>query len=421
MRRPGSNDDDVQGERVSVAAGKTANVRLVVESRSGVINGKVTDEQGEPVVDAWVITSRESEAAGAVAGGAGRQTRWQWGSDDRPVITATDGSFTVRELAPGTYAVRAFRRGGGEAVSEHVKVGATVALVIKSTGTISGVVKVAGGVLPDEVFISLGDEQTGFSRREKFFRTGGTFAMRDLPAGSFLLTADASAGRVMTTVVLAAGQRKTDVVLTLERKVTVRGRMVELGTGTPVPGLYANVQPVKGGRGMGWGGGGADKEYISGEDGRFEVKNAATGRVWVSGWPTDWEKLAVELHPRGRDARRHHRGGRRRRHRGDAQAQAAGRSRRRPRLHRRRAATRDRARAATDQGGAHPRRRPGGALRPPGRRPHRVGGRHRLPRRQLAPRLGPDGGPRRGRGHARHRARRHREDQGRPPASDPRV
>jgi len=66
--------------------------------------------------------------------------------------------------------------------------------------------------------------------------------------------------------------------------------MVELGTQTPVPGLFANVAPVKGGRGMVFGGGGGgDKEDISGEDGRFEVKHAATGRVWVSAWPLDWE------------------------------------------------------------------------------------------------------------------------------------
>lgn len=288
MRKPGSKDDDVQGERVQVVAGKTASVRLVVESRSGVIHGTVRDERGEPVVDAWVISSRESEAAGALAGGAARETRWQWRSDERPVITSTDGSFTLRELAPGTYAVRAFRRGGGEAVVEHVKLGSTVTVVIKSTGSIAGRIVVPDGVPPDEFHISIADEAAGFNRREKFFRTGGVFAMNDLPAGNFLVTADSTAGRVMTRITLTAGEHKAGVELTLERKVTVRGRMVELGTTNPVPGLRASVMPIKGGRSMGWGSG-ADKEYISGEDGRFEVKNAATGRVWITAWPEDWE------------------------------------------------------------------------------------------------------------------------------------
>lgn len=291
MRKPGSTDDDVQGEQVTVAAGRTATVRLVVESRDGVIRGSVRDERGEPVIDAWVTTSRESEAAGAEKGGAARETRWQWRSDDRPVITGTDGSFVVENLTPGTYAVRAYRRGGGEALTENVALGSTVALVIRSTGVIAGTLKVPGGNIPDEVFISVADEQTGVQRREKFFRTAGTFAVRDLPAGNFLVTADCSAGRAMIKVPLASGESKTGVELVLERKVTVRGRMVELGTQNPVPGLRASVQPVKGTGGMIFYGGmgGNEKEFISGEDGRFEVKNSATGRVWIAAWPLEWE------------------------------------------------------------------------------------------------------------------------------------
>lgn len=292
MRRPGSTDDDVQGERVTVAAGKTATVRLVVEARDGIITGSVTDEQGEPVVDAWVIASRESEAAGRLADSAARSTRWSWGRDDRPVITGVDGKFKVTELSPGTYAVRAFRRGGGEAVGEHVKVGGSVKLVIRSTGLIAGTVKAGdGGALPDEIHVSVADEKTGFSRREKFFRTGGVFTMRDLPAGTFLVTADSAAGRVTTTVTVASGERKVGVELVLERKVTVKGRMVELGTTTPVPGLNARVQPVKGGGGqmIVFGDGGNDKEHISGEDGRFTIEDAPVGKAWVTAWPLDWE------------------------------------------------------------------------------------------------------------------------------------
>jgi membrane-associated protease RseP (regulator of RpoE activity) len=116
------------------------------------------------------------------------------------------------------------------------------------------------------------------------------FSLRDLPAGTFLLTADASAGRVQTTVTLAAGESRVGVELVLERKVTVKGRIVEIGTTTPVGGLYTRVQPVKGGRGMVvYMGGGNDKEHISGEDGRFVLENAPTGPSWVTAWPMDWE------------------------------------------------------------------------------------------------------------------------------------
>jgi hypothetical protein len=112
--------------------------------------------------------------------------------------------------------------------------------------------------------------------------------MRDLPAGTFLVSADSSAGRVTATVTLAAGESKTDLVLGLEGKVTIKGRIVEIGTQKPVPGLSAMAQPVKGGADMMMTGGG-DKQNISGDDGRFTIEGAPTGKIWVSAWPLDWE------------------------------------------------------------------------------------------------------------------------------------
>ena len=292
LKRPGSSDDDVQGEKVMVAAGKTATVRLVVESRAGVIHGKVSDSAGQPVVDAWVIATRESERAGAAAGEAARESRWSWGRDDRPVITGTDGAFTVRDLSPGTYTVRAYRRGGGEAVAEHVALGTTASLVIRDTASISGTVATAGGAPPDEVSIGITDEKTGFSRRERFFRTGGVFALRDLPAGTFVVSADAASARAMTTLTLAHGEQKQGVRLVLEGKVRLRGRLVELGKGTPVPGLKVSANPVKGSDGPAFilGQGGGDKEDVSGEDGRFVVAQAPTGKIYVNAFPLDFRE-----------------------------------------------------------------------------------------------------------------------------------
>jgi protocatechuate 3,4-dioxygenase beta subunit len=43
LRAPGSNDDATQGERVNVAAGQVASVRLVVESQSAAIKGSCVD------------------------------------------------------------------------------------------------------------------------------------------------------------------------------------------------------------------------------------------------------------------------------------------------------------------------------------------------------------------------------------------
>jgi hypothetical protein len=121
LKRPGSTDDawEREGEHVTVAAAQTVNVRLVVEPQNGHITGTVVDADGKPVADAYVAAARESDAAGAQASSV-VDTRW---GDDRPALTATDGRFTLGPFASGNYTLRAYRKGGGEAIAEHVAVG----------------------------------------------------------------------------------------------------------------------------------------------------------------------------------------------------------------------------------------------------------------------------------------------------------
>ena len=123
LRKPGSTDDAKQGETVVVRAGQTTNVRLVVESMVGTISGDVVGVDGAPITDAFVVSARESDAAGATRSQV-TETRWD-GDDDKPVVTDTTGAFTLTKLSPGTYTVRAFRKGGAEAYVEHVAIGGT--------------------------------------------------------------------------------------------------------------------------------------------------------------------------------------------------------------------------------------------------------------------------------------------------------
>ncbi|HVV86327.1 MAG TPA: carboxypeptidase regulatory-like domain-containing protein [Kofleriaceae bacterium] len=290
LRKPGTTDDDVQGEKVKVVAGKTATVHLVVESRSGTISGTVKDDTGAAVVDAWVVASRESDAAGALAGQAARETRWTWDRDDRPVVTDTGGAFTVRELSPGTYTVRAFRRGGGEAVAEHVAIGGSVALVIRATGLVGGTVTTADGHPVDEFDVTVSDVKTGFSRSESFYMTAGRFTMRDLPAGNFVVAADATAGRAQASVTLAAGEQRADLALVLQGSVVVRGRIVDVDGNAPVAGLSARVTAREGGdnRFTFTFGDDGDRKNISGDDGTFEVARAPAGKDYLIAFPVDF-------------------------------------------------------------------------------------------------------------------------------------
>jgi Carboxypeptidase regulatory-like domain/PDZ domain len=291
LRKPGSHDDDTQGKKVTVVAGETVEVRLVVESQSGTITGVVVDSKGAAISDAFITSSKESDAAGAAQGGALRESRWgDW--DKRPVVTGTDGSFKVSDLAPGSYTLRAFRRGGGEAVAEHVAVGARARLEMKIAGSIAGTVVITGGGEPGLFYVSLQDRKTGFSRSEGFYQTGGAWVLRDLPAGAFLIAVTAAEGRASTEVALADGERKDGVQLALEKLVRVRGRMVELGTTTPVPGLAVMMGPAKGNDGFTFdlnGGEDPDRKFITDGQGRFEVLRAPIGRDLVQAASMDWE------------------------------------------------------------------------------------------------------------------------------------
>ena len=286
LRSPGKGDDDPHGEKIEVRAGETARVKLVVESQDGVIRGRVVDAGGRPVSDAFVDAQRESESAAAAEGSARMAMRWGWART--PTLSNPDGTFTVDKLSPGRYTLRAYRKGGGETVAEHVPAGGKVTLTIRQTGSIAGAVKLDKGGAPERMTVSVADSKTGVRRREEFFRTGGAFTLRDLPAGSFEIKASAAEGSGTATVQLAEGQAATGVAITLGARATITGRVVAGDTGKPLVGYMVNVMPA----------GKMDQNMmmfgdsmppVSGADGAFTVENAPAGRVQVLVFPTDMQ------------------------------------------------------------------------------------------------------------------------------------
>jgi protocatechuate 3,4-dioxygenase beta subunit len=285
LRKPGSTDDAKQGERVTVRPAQIGTVKIVVESLTGSIKGSVIDPDGKPVSDAFIVAARESDAAGRQQSSVG-ETRWS--ADERPVLTATDGTFTVTKLSPGKYTLRAFRKGGGEAIAEHVALGSTAKLQIKPTGSIEGTVHRSGGT-PEEINLELRDLTSGFYRTERFFRTKGSFAIRDLPAGHFTVTVSAEQGQKQTTVDLAEGEHKTAVDIELDALVTLTGRVVELVSGSPVPGITMMATIGKTGGGFSFStSAGEDQENVTDEGGKFALKNAPRGVLTIRGFPKDF-------------------------------------------------------------------------------------------------------------------------------------
>jgi len=301
LRKPGTTDDAKQGEKVSVRANQAATVRLVVEALSGTITGTVVDGTGAPVGDAFVSAARESDAAGAKNSSVG-DTRWSW--DEKPVLTSTDGAFAITKLPPGVYTIRAYRRGGGEAVAEHVAIGGTAKLQIKQTGSIAGVARRAGTTL-EEIDVTIQDKATGFYRGETFYMTGGAFVIRDLPKGAFEITVESAGARKLVQVPLAEGEVKTGVAVELEALRTLTGKVVEHGTGKPVAGIRMFAMPIAGGGGNSWFTS-DDESNITDETGAFKIENAPTGKIMVRGMPkdrgeSDYASLGLVRTPEGTD------------------------------------------------------------------------------------------------------------------------
>ncbi|HWM85076.1 MAG TPA: carboxypeptidase regulatory-like domain-containing protein, partial [Kofleriaceae bacterium] len=282
LRAPGKRDDDPHGERVEVAAGRTAAVRLVVESMSGVIRGRVVDAGSAPITDAFVEAERESESATATPGSARQTIRWSWMR--KPVLTDTDGNFAIEALPRGKYTVRAFRRGGGESLAEGVNPGATLTLTIRRTGSVAGTVRTPGGS-PERMHVTLNDAESGLSRRETFFRTRGQFLFRDLPAGTFDVMVEAAEGTGKTEARLTEGQDLTGLTVELAARATITGRVVSLDGGGPLPGFMIRVSAS----GPGISHAGPGDQAVTDQAGRFRVENAPAGKVEVIAFPRDRE------------------------------------------------------------------------------------------------------------------------------------
>jgi hypothetical protein len=205
------------------------------------------------------------------------------------MLTSVDGAFTLTKLAAGNYTVRAYRKGGGEAVAEHIAIGSTAKLQMKATGSIEGTAKRAGGgAAPDDLTINVRDVTTGFSRRETFYKSGGHFIVHDLPKGHFSFAVDAEGGQKQVDIDLAEGEAKTGVVVELQALVSITGRLVELGTQKPVPAMQMMAAPASGASRMFFSDSDGENDNVTDDSGRFTVKNVPTGKLNIRGFPKNF-------------------------------------------------------------------------------------------------------------------------------------
>jgi protocatechuate 3,4-dioxygenase beta subunit len=253
-----------------VRAGQTTTANLVIELPSGVIRGRVVDDRGAPVTDAFVGLGFEHDDAPAIGQARG---------DGNEILAGSDGRFRANHLSKGPYSVRAYRKGGGEAIAAHVAIGSDITLVLKATGDITGLAHRTGAAI-DDLHVSIFDRDTDERLREEtFFRTGGKFALRGVPAGHYWIRVGTGGSERQTMVDLAAEEHAT-LDVALEGNVTVVGRAIDARTRKPVAGIQmlASVSNISW-----WSSTASDLRNVSDPGGRFEVVNVPRGRLEITG------------------------------------------------------------------------------------------------------------------------------------------
>lgn len=139
----------------------------------------------------------------------------------------------------------------------------------------------------DELTINLRETTTGFTRYERFFRTNGEFAIDDLPAGRFAVTAGAEGKEASVEVEVREGERKTGVVIELVSLLTLTGRAVDHLSGKPVAKVNFVVHTVGGTTGFSLPYDANERGHITDESGRFTIKRAPLGKLVLNASPRD--------------------------------------------------------------------------------------------------------------------------------------
>lgn len=244
---------------ITVAEGeRRQGLLLAVEARDGVITGVVLGADGEPVVDAWVTAVRNDSAREWMAevtrqrgtdpgqddddpdAEARERGLRQWelmGLSEPPVLTDQTGRFAVRGLRSGTYRLRAeAHKDGARGFVDEVALGADVSVRLEALAGLEGVVRHRGKPVA-EYTVSIDGRS---SRQQQVYSPDGRFFVGRIDAGQYEVIARSQHGVAKAEVEIAEGGTHS-VALEIGGWGTLRGIVVDAGTGDPIPGLAITV------------------------------------------------------------------------------------------------------------------------------------------------------------------------------------
>jgi hypothetical protein len=253
--------------QVNVEAEGVSRLELRVEALDGVIRGVVLAD-GEPLPDAWVTAQREGSADAWLQEMQRRHKRSRAAEERReaelppraederakedateplqrmhaeePVLTDARGRFEIPRLRSGTYVIVAeAERGGARARADGVETGSRITLELEPLAGIRG--RVDGKV--DRFTVAV----KGPSPRSKsVFSETGEFTVDRLDPGQYTVEITADNGVGTAEVEVEAGST-SDVEIELEAFATLRGKVLEAGTGKALSGLMVMAHGRDGG------------------------------------------------------------------------------------------------------------------------------------------------------------------------------
>ena len=291
---PGQPTQTRAGSKPSFARMKLATgehregVDLTIQKADLTIEGTVSDDRGKPVEGA--VVSAGAEWFHGYAGGA----------DHRNILTRSDGRFVIPDVMGETYTVWAAHPHYPTATSKAVRGGEKAArIVLRSPSSLAGRVVTSDDkpVVAYDI-LAIPAAQAGESieereerlwgvtaRRQSIDDPSGAFVFRGLTAGRYELsvtTPDHRAG-TLADVEVAEGGARNDLRVVLKDAATLKGRVIEYGSGKPI----ASAQVVARGVGL-------DLQTTADENGRFELVGVPTGglvSLFVSSY---WETHVLD-------------------------------------------------------------------------------------------------------------------------------